>query len=135
MNYLSCLVLGNLVLGVLLALLTLAVGASGLWDVDLGENVSFVVGGVFSLVYLVLWMLAVVVARGLRRWRERESGEGFVVSSIRCHVSQAVCHRWASCRFIESIRLEPVPLLVPRNMRIEAIKAVGQSIQRRDTPV
>lgn len=44
-NYLSCLVLGNLVLGVLLALLTLAVGASGLWDVDLGENVSFVVGG------------------------------------------------------------------------------------------
>lgn len=40
MNYLSCLVLGNLVLGVLLALLTLAVGASGLWDVDLGENVS-----------------------------------------------------------------------------------------------
>lgn len=27
-------------LGVLLALLTLAVGASGLWDVDLGENVS-----------------------------------------------------------------------------------------------
>lgn len=36
---------------------------------------------------------------------------------------------------IESIRLEPVPFLVPRNMRIEAIKAVGQSIQRRDTPV
>jgi hypothetical protein len=53
----------------------------------------------------------VVMARGLRRWRKRESGEGFAVSSFRCHVSQAECHPWASCRFIESIRLEPLPFL------------------------
>lgn len=56
--------------------------------------------GFLARVYLVLWVLAVVVARGLRRWRERESGEGFVLSSFRCHVSRAVCHLWASCRFI-----------------------------------
>lgn len=36
--YLSGLVLGNLVLGVLLAILALAVGASGLWDVDLRND-------------------------------------------------------------------------------------------------
>ena len=36
--YLSGLVLGDLVLGVLAALLALAVGASGLWNVDLGER-------------------------------------------------------------------------------------------------
>jgi hypothetical protein len=53
-NYLSCLVLGNLVLGVLLALLTLAVGASGLWDVDLGENVSLWSAGISRSLYLVL---------------------------------------------------------------------------------
>ena len=58
MNYLSCLVLGNLVLGVLIALLTLAVGASGLWDVDLGENVSLWSAGISRSLYLVLWMLA-----------------------------------------------------------------------------
>lgn len=33
--YLASLVLGDLVLGVLLAVLALAVGASGLWNVDL----------------------------------------------------------------------------------------------------
>lgn len=54
-------------LGVLLALLTLAVGASGLWDVDLGKNVSLWPAGVSrSCVYLVLWMLAIVVVLWLR---------------------------------------------------------------------
>jgi hypothetical protein len=38
--YLSGLVLGNLVLGVLAALLALAVGASGLWNVDLRDKES-----------------------------------------------------------------------------------------------
>jgi hypothetical protein len=36
--YLSGLVLCDLVLGVLLAVLALAVGASGLWNVDLTEK-------------------------------------------------------------------------------------------------
>ena len=36
--YLSGLVLGDLVLGVLAALLALAIGASGLWNVDLRER-------------------------------------------------------------------------------------------------
>lgn len=36
--YLSCLVLGDLMLGVLLAILALAVGASSLWNVDLYEK-------------------------------------------------------------------------------------------------
>ena len=37
-SYLSCLVLCHLVLGVLSALLALAVGASGFWDVDLSRK-------------------------------------------------------------------------------------------------
>ena len=39
-SYLSCLVLGDLVLGVLLAVPALAISASSLWNVDLyGEAV------------------------------------------------------------------------------------------------
>jgi len=51
---------GDLVLGVLLAVLALAVGASGLWDVDLEEMLVLFFWKYLARVYLLLWMLRLV---------------------------------------------------------------------------